>query len=75
MAERLTPVVVSTTVDIRPGDIHVRRGSFTTVWLGEFSDPGGRTQVELAVLDDGTRRICVPAGAPVKVLTFEEVYG
>lgn len=55
--------------------IHVLPGEFVMVWLGSFDEPGGRTQVELAVLPDGSRRICTPCGAPVAVMSFEAAYG
>lgn len=63
-----------TTLTVTTPDPWVRRGEFTTVWLGDFEDEGGRTQVEIALLSDGTKRICLPKGAAVTVTTFDEVY-
>jgi hypothetical protein len=72
---KLSPVKVRVTVEEDIQDVWVKRGEYACVWLGSFGDTNGRTQVELATLPDGTRRICLPAGAPVKVTTFEEAYG
>jgi hypothetical protein len=53
-------------VSMRVSQVPVSRGETLTVWLGEISDEGGRTQVELRVLPDGTREVFVADGVAVQ---------
>jgi hypothetical protein len=59
-------------VSVKISEVHVQAGEVVTIWLGDYSDPGGPSQVELHVTEDGERRVLLEDKSMVK--SFDEVY-